>query len=86
MTREETIRETIRELEILHYNDCLMPYEVEAIDTAISLLKQKPKTGQWIYTGDHLTDGMLKCSVCGKEIDVSELCKYCCECGSYNGG
>ena len=41
-----------------------------------------PKVGQWIYTGDYITDGMLKCSECGFEHDVSERFSYCPMCGA----
>lgn len=41
----------------------------------------QPKTGQWIYTGDYITEGMLKCSECGFEHDVSERFSYCPNCG-----
>ena len=40
------------------------------------------KTGRWIYTGDYITDGMLKCSECGFEHDVSERFVYCPNCGA----
>lgn len=39
------------------------------------------KVGKWIYTGDYITDGMLKCSECGFEHDVSERFVYCPNCG-----
>lgn len=42
----------------------------------------QPKMGKWIYTGDYLTDGMLKCSECGFEHDVSERFSYCPNCGA----
>lgn len=38
-------------------------------------------TGHWIYTGDYITDGMLKCSQCGFEHDVLERFLYCPTCG-----
>lgn len=38
--------------------------------------------GEWEYTGDYLTEGMLKCSKCGKEVDVSEWdFHFCPNCG-----
>lgn len=40
------------------------------------------KIGRWIYTGDYITDGMLKCSKCGFEHDVSERFSYCPNCGA----
>lgn len=41
------------------------------------------KSGHWIYTGDYLTEGMLKCSECGEEIDVSEsYYDFCPVCGA----
>jgi len=42
----------------------------------------QPKMGRWIYTGDYITDGMLKCSECGFEHDVSERFSYCPNCGA----
>ena len=43
----------------------------------------QPKVGHWIYTGDDLTEGMLKCSECGEEIDVSEsYYDFCPVCGA----
>lgn len=42
----------------------------------------QPKMGRWIYTGDYITDGMLKCSKCGFEHDVSERFSYCPNCGA----
>ena len=43
----------------------------------------QPKVGRWIYTGDYLTEGMLKCSECGEEIDVSEsYYDFCPVCGA----
>lgn len=50
--------------------------------TVLPSVTPKPKTGHWIYTGDYLTDGMLKCSECGEEIDVSEsYYDFCPVCG-----
>ena len=42
---------------------------------------QKEKTGKWIYTGNYITDGMLKCSRCGYEHDVADRFLYCPNCG-----
>jgi rubrerythrin len=42
----------------------------------------KQKMGRWIYTGDYITDGMLKCSECGFEHDVSDRFSYCPNCGA----
>ena len=42
----------------------------------------KEKTGKWIYTGDYITDGMLKCSSCGYEHDVADRFLYCPNCGA----
>lgn len=42
----------------------------------------KQKIGRWIYTGDYITDGMLKCSECGFEHDVSERFSFCPNCGA----
>jgi rubrerythrin len=48
------------------------------------LISQKPQknTGKWIYTGDYITEGMLKCSECDFEHDVSERFLYCPNCGA----
>lgn len=43
---------------------------------------EEPKTGRWIYTGDYITEGMLKCSECGFKHDVSERFSYCPNCGA----
>lgn len=43
---------------------------------------KEQKMGRWIYTGDYTTDGMLKCSECGFEHDVSERFSYCPNCGA----
>lgn len=55
----------------------------ESIDTieALSPVTPQPKTGRWIYTGDYITDGMLKCSECNFEHDVSERFSFCPSCG-----
>lgn len=51
--------------------------------SAITDKTEDRPTGRWIYTGDYLTEGMLKCSKCGKEIDVSEsYYKFCPNCGA----
>ena len=50
-------------------------YEVQSVSP-------QPKMGRWIYTGDYITDGMLKCSECGFEHDVSERFSYCPNCGA----
>lgn len=50
---------------------------------ALTPVMAEPKTGHWIYTGDYLTEGMLKCSECGEEIDVSEsYYDFCPVCGA----
>ena len=54
---------------------------IETIEELPSFTPQ-PKTGHWIYTGDYITDGMLKCSECGFEHDVSERFAYCPDCGA----
>lgn len=48
---------------------------------ALSPVTPQPKIGEWIYTGDYITEGMLKCSECGFEHDVSERFLYCPNCG-----
>lgn len=50
MTKEEAIRE----LGILRCDDCLLTYEVEAIDTAISVLQQL--STQWIPVSERLPE------------------------------
>lgn len=75
MTREEILQEFSDINKV--YNNCTK------YDTLKRMLDEltEPKTGHWIYTGDYLTDGMLKCSECGEEIDVSksyyDLCPVC---------
>lgn len=60
----------------------LSEYVIDAIADAVVKKMQEPKTGRWIYTGDYNTDGMLKCSECGFEHDVSERFLYCPNCGA----
>ena len=44
------------------------------------------KTGKWIYSGSYDEDGMLLCSNCKHEIDVSEgYFKFCPNCGARMG-
>lgn len=41
------------------------------------------KTGHWIYSGSHDVEGMLYCSNCKHEIDVSEgYFNFCLNCGA----
>lgn len=49
---------------------------------ALPPVTPKEKTGHWIYTGDYITDGMLKCSSCGYEHDVADRFLYCPNCGA----
>lgn len=58
--------------------------EVVGVDAIASLppVTPQPKMGRWIYTGNYITDGMLKCSECGFEHDVSEKFSYCPNCGA----
>lgn len=49
---------------------------------AFALEHPKEKTGKWIYTGDYITDGMLKCTSCGYEHDVADRFLYCPNCGA----
>ncbi len=49
----------------------------------LPVVTPQPKMGKWIYTGDYLTEGMLKCSECGEEIDISKLYyDFCPNCGA----
>jgi hypothetical protein len=42
------------------------------------------KKGKWEYSGSYDVEGMLYCSCCKHEIDVSEgYFKYCPNCGSF---
>jgi hypothetical protein len=42
------------------------------------------KKGKWEYSGSYDVDGMLYCSCCKHEIDISEgYFKYCPNCGSF---
>ena len=62
------------------------PYEMwQRIEALPPVTPQRPK-GKWIYTGDYITDGMLKCSECGFEHDVSERFSYCPNCGAEMSG
>lgn len=54
----------------------------KVIDEIKKVVTPQPKTGHWIYTGDYITEGMLKCSECGFEHDVSERFSFCPECGA----
>ena len=57
-------------------NECMR------IIKALPSVTPTERTGHWIYTGDYLTEGMLKCSECGEEIDVSEsYYDFCPVCG-----
>ena len=41
------------------------------------------KKGKWIYSGSYDVEGMLYCSCCQHEVDVSEgYFKYCPNCGA----
>lgn len=41
------------------------------------------KVGKWEYTGSYEVEGLLKCTICGHEIDVSEgYYKFCPMCGA----
>lgn len=61
------------------------------IDGDYEIIKKydEPKTGKWI---NHLNDDghhIADCSECGHAIqwfDDEDAPKYCCMCGSYNGG
>lgn len=63
--------------------ETVVNYINSAHDKIMNLPNVQPeqKTGRWIYTGDYITDGMLKCSECGFEHDVSESLAYCPNCG-----
>ena len=68
---EDRTVETYRELLAACYND--LPPVTPA-----------HKTGKWIYSGSYDKDGMLLCSNCKHEIDVSEgYFKFCPNCGSF---
>ena len=67
----------------------------EALDIAIKALEQEPcdcvsreenlpyKTGKWVYSGSYDKVGILYCSNCKHEVDVSEFYfKYCPNCGA----
>lgn len=70
---EDRTVETYRELLAACYND--LPPVTPA-----------HKTGKWIYSGSYDKDGMLLCSNCKHEIDVSEgYFKFCPNCGARMG-
>ena len=79
-------------LDTLDTSDRFMD-EDRTVDTYRALLKEcyevlpsvtpKQKMGRWEYTGTYDEDGMLECSVCGREVDPS--CyhyKFCPMCGA----
>ena len=64
--------------------DNLHPGIVGALKSILAELPPvtpQPKMRRWVYTGDYITEGMLKCSECGFEHDVSERFSYCPNCG-----
>lgn len=59
--------------------------EVVDVDDIKTLPPVTPtsKKGKWIYSGSYDEEGMLYCSCCKHEIDVSEgYFKYCPNCGA----
>lgn len=79
ISREETLKTLMDEW--TEYDMELIGWLFEKIDKLPSVTPQQ-KMGHWIYTGDYITDGMLKCSECGFEHDVSERFSYCPNCGA----
>ena len=70
---EDRTVETYKELLVACYNDLPPVTPVH-------------KTGKWIYSGSYDKDGMLLCSNCKHEIDVSEgYFKFCPNCGARMG-
>lgn len=63
-------------------HDLVLWTREESEEVIRKLLSAEPKKGEWKYTGDFLNDGMIKCSECGKEVDVSEDFSFCPCCGS----
>ena len=56
----------------------------ELIDEKMKDIVVERKKGKWIYSGSYDEDGMLLCSNCKHEIDVSEgYFKFCPNCGSF---
>ena len=56
----------------------------ELIDEKMKDIVVERKKGKWIYSGSYDEDGMLFCSNCKHEIDVSEgHFKFCPNCGSF---
>lgn len=44
---------------------------------------EERKGGKWEYTGSYEVEGLLKCTICGHEIDVTEgYYKFCPMCGA----
>ena len=74
----QAVLEVIRKC---HYEEWVKA-DIGAPIEALPSVSPQPKTGRWIYTGDYITDGMLKCSECGFEHDVSERFSYCPMCGA----
>ena len=54
------------------------------IDEKMKDIVVERKKGKWIYNGSYDEDGMLLCSNCKHEIDVSEgYFKFCPNCGCF---
>ena len=89
------IKEAIKTLEQEPCEDCVSREAVkeelrnrigESISDCINALPSVTparKKGKWIFSGSYDEVGMLYCSCCKHEIDVSEGCfKYCPNCGA----
>ena len=54
-----------------------------ANDECLFNFTEERKVGKWEYTGSYDVEGLLKCTICGHEIDVSEgYYKFCPMCGA----
>jgi Zn finger protein HypA/HybF involved in hydrogenase expression len=56
----------------------------ELVEEKMKDIVVERKKGKWEYSGSYDVEGMLYCSCCKHEIDVSEgYFKYCPNCGSF---
>ena len=79
-----TNEEAIGRIQAHCYFNSLVPETVEALDTAIEALEQKPKTGQWIFIEKTDEYTRWKCSECWMLVKNSQTpwYNYCPTCGA----
>lgn len=79
----EWIKESLKQYASTYSYDMLNMWMLfEEQITGMPPVTPQQKTGRWIYTGDYITEGMLRCSICDFEHDVSERFLYCPYCGA----